>query len=131
MKHLQELKNIKKAIPKEYNCYIVGSCTIKNVVPNDIDVLVLVDRPITREELRGMRKKFYSICPKDKFSLIFNWAKDNKRLKELFPYYDLQTDEYHYEDRDKMTFSEYDVLKMRLYNTRYKAKRFNKERAHG
>ena len=126
----QELNKIKSAIP-DLQCFIVGSRTIENVKSNDVDVLVLVESPLSKEETKSMRRTFYAICPKGEYSLVFNWAKDNTRLKELFPYYDLKTDDHKYVDRDKMTFEEYDILKMRLYNTRFKAKRFYKENADG
>lgn len=123
----KEINKIKTAIP-DYQCFIVGSRTIKNVVSGDVDILVLIDKYITKKELNDMRDKFYGICPQSKYSLIFNWAKDNKRIKELFPYYDLKTDDYKYEDKDKLTTEEYNVLKMRLFITRFKSKRFYKER---
>ena len=121
----KEINKIKKAI-SSYQCFVVGSCTIENVISNDIDILVLVDRLITKKELNDIRDKFYEICPQPKYSLIFNLVKDNKKIKDTFPYYDLKTDDYKYADKDKMTSDEYDILKMRLFSTRFRAKRFYK-----
>jgi len=123
----KQLDKIKKAIP-DYQCFIVGSSTIKNVISNDVDVLVLIDKPITRKELKEIRKNFYKICPREEYSLLFNWAKDNEKIKKTFPYYDLKTDDYKYADKDKMTIGEYEILKMKLFNTRIKTNRFFKER---
>lgn len=123
----KEIDKIKTAIPN-YQCFIVGSRTIKNIKSNDTDVLVLIDKPITKEEMNKIRKDFYSICPQPEYSLLFNWSKDNKKIKETFPYYDLKTDDFKYEDREQMTIEEYEILKNRLAMSRLKTRRFYKER---
>jgi len=123
----KEIDKIKKAIP-DYQCFVVGSRTIKNVDSGDTDILVLVDKGITIEEVKRIRKKFRAICPKPEYSLLFNWAEDNKKIKETFPYYDLKTDDFKYADKDKMTIEEYEILKNRLGMSRLKTRRFYKER---
>ncbi len=126
----QQLDQIKKAIP-DYQCFIVGSCVIDNVESADVDVLVLIDEFITAERIREIRRNFYAICHKPEYALILNRADDNTKLKELFPYYDLKTDDHKYADKDTMTVEEYDILKMRLYNTSLKSKRYYKTRKNG
>jgi thiamine monophosphate synthase len=104
--------------------YIVGSSCIKNVKANDIDILVLYDKAITKKEWQRIHKETRQALKGVNFGLIINFKEDNLYLKEEFPYIDLKTDDEKLIDRNEMTQEEYDVLKNKLHLTRYKASRF-------
>jgi hypothetical protein len=119
------IKEIQPKLIQLFNkpIYIVGSYCIEGIKSNDIDILVLFNKPITRQKYRKYKYEIKKINPNLQFIPNFSNTFDNKlphiNLNDLNNKIIIKYNE--------LTEEEYDILKQNMHYELYHRKDFLKE----